>query len=208
MRVRQGDATQRERGRSADLDPAIRERVLAVVAAHRGDRGPLLPILHGLAAEFGCVDPAVVPLVADELNLSRADVHGVISFYRDFRREPAGHTVVRVCRAEACQSMGADLLIEQVCSRYGVAVGGTDAAREVTVDQVFCFGNCALSPAAEVAGELLGRATLARIEAAVGRHAADRTGSKPAHPDLARPAVEQSQVEQPQVQQVEGQDRS
>jgi formate dehydrogenase subunit gamma len=174
MTVRQGGATATPGGGSPSdrLDPATRDRVLAVVAAHRADRGPLLPILHGIAAELGHVDEAVVPLLADELNLSRADVHGVISFYHDFRREPAGRTVVRLCRAEACQSMGAVDLVQAVTERLGVGLGRTGADGAVTVEQVFCFGNCALAPAAEVAGELIGRASVDRVVAAVDRHAA------------------------------------
>lgn len=182
MTVRQGGATAAPGGGAGSLDPATRERVLAVVAAHRGDRGPLLPILHGIAAELGHVDEAVVPLLAEELNLSRADVHGVISFYHDFRRSPAGTTVVRLCRAEACQSMGAAALVDQVTGRYGVRLGETSADGAVTVEQVFCFGNCALAPAAEVAGELIGRADAARVAAAVDRHAAQaaRRAGEPA----------------------------
>lgn len=178
MSVRQDGATAAPGGGPSPdgLDPATRERVLAVVAAHRGDRGPLLPILHGIAAELGYVDEAVVPLVAEELNLSRADVHGVVSFYHDFRRAPAGTTVVRLCRAEACQSMGAAALVDQVTGRYGVPLGGTTPDGAVTVEQVFCFGNCALAPAAEVAGELIGRADADRVAAAVDRHAARAAG--------------------------------
>lgn len=179
MTVRQGGATAAPGGGSPSdgLDPVTRERVLAVVAAHRADRGPLLPILHGIAAELGYVDEAVVPLLAEELNLSRADVHGVISFYHDFRRAPAGRTVVRLCRAEACQSMGAAALVDEVTGRYGVRLGETSADRAVTVEQVFCFGNCALAPVAEVAGELIGRAGAARVAAAVDRHAARAAGA-------------------------------
>src|ERR1041384_5608705 len=92
-------------------EPGFTDRVRAVVDAHRGDRGALLPILHGLQAEFGYVGQEMVPILARELNISRADVHGVITFYTDFRAEPAGRTVVRLCRAEACQSVGAERLV-------------------------------------------------------------------------------------------------
>ncbi|HEV7646991.1 MAG TPA: NAD(P)H-dependent oxidoreductase subunit E [Actinophytocola sp.] len=129
-------------------------RVRSAVAAHRGDRGALLPILHDIQAEFGYVDKAVVPIIADELNLSRADVYGVISFYHDFREQPAAGTVVRVCRAEACQANGAAALFE-----HAEQVSG------VTVEQVFCFGNCALGPAVEINGRLVGRVDANRLDA-------------------------------------------
>jgi formate dehydrogenase subunit gamma len=90
--------------------PELAAQVRSIVADHRGERGALLPILHAVQAELGCIDPSVVPVIADELNLSRADVHGVISFYRDVRTRPPGRVQVRVCRAEACQSVGAERL--------------------------------------------------------------------------------------------------
>lgn len=132
----------------------VEARVRSAVAAHRGDRGALMPILHDIQAEFGYVDKAVVPIIADELNLSRADVYGVISFYHDFREQPAAGTVVRVCRAEACQANGAAALFE-----HAEQVSG------VTVEQVFCFGNCALGPAVEINGRLVGRVDANRLDA-------------------------------------------
>ncbi len=139
----------------------------SVVAAHRADRGALLPILHGIQSALGCVPTEVVPVVAAELNLSRADVHGVVSFYSDFRREPPGRTVVALCRAEACQSVGADALAEDVEARLGVETGATRDDGAVTLNGVFCLGNCALGPAALVDGRLLGRVTADRVEALV-----------------------------------------
>ncbi|NUT47660.1 MAG: NADH-quinone oxidoreductase subunit E [Saccharothrix sp.] len=133
------------------------ERVLAVIEAHRGDRGALLPVLHGIQAEFGYVDRSVIGLVAKELNLSRADVHGVVTFYRDFRAEPAGRVTVALCRAEACRSVGSEQLVAHAEAAYGVQVGRTGADGALTLDQVFCLGNCALGPAALVNGRLHGR---------------------------------------------------
>jgi formate dehydrogenase subunit gamma len=130
--------------------------VRSAVATHRGDRGALLPILHDIQAEFGYIDKAAVPIIADELNLSRADVYGVISFYHDFREEPVHGTLVRICRAEACQANGAEELFDHAKQASGV-----------TVEQVFCFGNCALGPAAEVGGRLVGRVDAARLDALV-----------------------------------------
>src|SRR5216117_4059750 len=140
----------------ATAGSALEQRVRAAVATHRGERGPLLPILHDIQAEFGYVDKAVVPILAAELNISRADVYGVISFYHDFREEPTRGTTVRVCRAEACQANGAEAVFEHAKRTPGV-----------TVEQVFCFGNCALGPAAEVDGRLVGRVDPAKLDALV-----------------------------------------
>lgn len=103
-----------------------------------------------------------VAVLADELNLSRADVHGVVTFYHDFRREPAGRTTVRICRAEACQAVGADSLMDWA-RESGLEPGGTTADGSVTVEQVFCLGNCALGPSVEVNGRLYGRVGTARL---------------------------------------------
>lgn len=119
--------------------------------------GALIPVLHALQEEFGYIDQAAVPLVADALNLSEADVHGVISFYHDFRETPAGRHVLRICRAEACQSMGCDRLIEHVEKRLGVNLGETTPDRSITVAAVYCLGNCALSPSAMLDGKPYGR---------------------------------------------------
>lgn len=141
----------------------ISERVRGVVEAHRGERGALLPILHHLQEEFGWIDPQVVPVLAEELNLSRADVHGVISFYTDFRSEPAGTTTVKICRAEACQSVGAERLVADAEQVFGVKVGQTTTDRSVTLGQVFCLGNCALGPSTQVNGRLYGRVDRSRL---------------------------------------------
>jgi len=119
--------------------------------------GALLPILHALQEEFGYVDAEAVPLVADALNLSHAEVHGVISFYHDFRHQPAGRHHLKMCRAEACQSMGCNRLIEHVESRLGVKLGETTGDGMFTIDPVYCLGNCALSPAMMLDGKPYGR---------------------------------------------------
>jgi formate dehydrogenase subunit gamma len=144
---------------TVDLPALVR----SVVAAHCGQRGPLLEILHELQERLGYVDPAVVPLVARELNLSRADVHGVATFYKDFRTQPPGRTSLMVCRAEACQSVGAEQLIGQLEQRLGVKVGGTTPDGSTTLDQVFCLGNCALGPSAQVNGRVHGRVDADRV---------------------------------------------
>ncbi|MEU4420521.1 formate dehydrogenase subunit gamma [Actinoplanes sp. NPDC024001] len=137
----------------------------ALVAAHRGDRGALLPILHRIQAEFGYVDADVVPVLAAELNISRADVHGVVTFYTDFRSEPAGATVLRLCRAEACQSVGAERLVAHAEQVLGIKVGQTTPDGAVTLEQVFCLGNCALGPAGQVNDRVRGRLSPARLDA-------------------------------------------
>lgn len=119
--------------------------------------GALLPILHALQDEFGYIDSAAVPLVADVLNLSRAEVHGVISFYHDFRHSPPGRHILRICRAEACQSMGCEALVEHVEKRLGVKVGETSHDRSFTIQPIYCLGNCALSPAVMLDDKLYGR---------------------------------------------------
>lgn len=134
----------------------LADRVREIVANHRDDRGALLPILHSIQDEFGCVSRTVIPLVANQLNLSRAEVHGVVSFYRDFRDEPAGRTTVRVCQAEACQSVGANELSEAVREQLGISFGETTPERDVTLDEVFCLGNCALGPSAQINQQVYG----------------------------------------------------
>lgn len=146
---------------------ALAERVRSIVAAHAGERGPLMPILHDVVEQLGYVDPAVVPVLAAELNLSRADVHGVVTFYKDFRQTPPGRVTVRLCRAEACQAVGADALADAARLRYGLDFGETAPDGSVTLDEVFCFGNCALGPSVEVAGRLHGRVDADRLVAAV-----------------------------------------
>jgi len=119
--------------------------------------GPLLPILHALQEEFGYVDEAAVPIVAEALNISHAEVHGVITFYHDFRHHPPGRHTLQVCRAESCQAMGCDKLIEHLENRLGVKIGNTTPDDAFTFLPVFCLGNCALSPAAMLDGKPYGR---------------------------------------------------
>jgi formate dehydrogenase subunit gamma len=152
---------------TAGVDPALVATVRAAVLAHAAHRGPLLPVLHALQAELGYLPADVTTVLAAELNLSRAEVHGVISFYTDFRREPAAGPVVRICRAEACQAVGAEAL-------YTAArAAGHD------VEQVFCLGNCALGPSAQVGDRLLGRVTLDRLRE-VSAEGASALGPDPA----------------------------
>ncbi|MFD3930898.1 NAD(P)H-dependent oxidoreductase subunit E [Streptomyces sp. NPDC058614] len=145
-------------------DVTVEHVVRREAARHRGERGALLPVLHAVQAELGHVPQEAIPVLADEFNLSRADVHGVVTFYHDFRREPAGRTTVRICRAEACQALGANSLVGYA-REAGLSLGETTADGAVTVEQVFCLGNCALGPAVEVNGRLHGRVSPAGLGA-------------------------------------------
>ncbi|MCW2731138.1 MAG: dehydrogenase [Mycobacterium sp.] len=144
-------------------EPNVAVLVREIAAEHHAHRGALLPILHAIQDALGCVPAEAIPVLANELNLSRADVHGVVSFYHDFRSEPPGRNMVRVCRAEACQSVGAGRLVAHLRDRHGVSLGETSRDGSLTVEQVFCLGNCALGPAAQVNGRLYGRLDEARL---------------------------------------------
>jgi formate dehydrogenase subunit gamma len=141
--------------------PLVRD----IVASHRGQRGALLPILHAVQETLGYVPPEAIPVLAEELNLSRADVHGVVSFYHDFRSAPAGRTTVRICRGEACQAVGAERLVGHLQDTCAMSLGETSPDGSLTVEQVFCLGNCALGPAAQVNGRLQGRLDESRLSA-------------------------------------------
>lgn len=148
--------------RSWDNDAA-----LSIVQEKKTLDGALMPILHALNDEFGYVDSSVVPVIADELNLSRAEVHGVLSFYHDFRKEPAGHHVVKICRAEACQSMQGRALEDHVKRRLGVELGGTTPDRKFTLEPVYCLGLCACAPSMTIDGKPHGRVTPQRFDALI-----------------------------------------
>ena len=135
----------------------VLETTLAIVNELKSLEGPLLPILHALQHEYGYVPEAALPLIARELNLSRAEVHGVVTFYHEFRHHPAGRHVVRICRAEACQSMGGRDIAEHACKTLDLDWGGTTPDGKVTLEPVYCLGLCSVAPAAQVDGELHGR---------------------------------------------------
>jgi formate dehydrogenase subunit gamma len=147
------------------LDSVTISRLDQILAEHQGLEGPLLPILHGVQAAFGYVPQDTLPVIAAHLNISRAEVHGVVSFYHDFREAPAGRHVVKLCRAEACQAMGADALAGRVQAALGC--DWHDTAGDVTLEPVFCLGLCACGPAAMVDGQLIGRADVDAIMAKV-----------------------------------------
>ncbi len=138
-----------------------------IIAAHVGLEGAALPILHALQEEFGYVPKQSEPMIADALNVSRAEVHGVISFYHDFRRTPPGRHVLKVCRAEACQSVGAAAMADRLLARLGMAWGGTTRDGSLTVEPTFCLGLCACGPAALLDGEPLARLDDAGLHAVI-----------------------------------------
>jgi formate dehydrogenase subunit gamma len=144
------------------------ETARALIEEQQSLPGALLPILHSLQDEFGYVDEEAVRLVARALNISQAEVHGTISFYHEFRHSVPGAHVLKICRAEACQSMGCDHLIRHVESSLGVKLGDTTPDGAVTVEQVFCLGLCAMSPAVMLDGEPYGRVSPDNVDFLIG----------------------------------------
>ncbi|MFN7026725.1 MAG: formate dehydrogenase subunit gamma [Pseudorhizobium sp.] len=133
------------------------ERARVIIEELRHLEGPMLPILHALQHEFGFIPEEVKPLLANELNLSRAEVHGVVTFYHDFRNAPAGRHVLKLCRAEACQAMGAEDIAERVRQLFGIDFHQTTLDGAVTLEPVYCLGLCACAPAAMLDGDVYGR---------------------------------------------------
>jgi formate dehydrogenase subunit gamma len=132
---------------------------------YRNVPGGLLPLLHAVQAELGHVPPEAVPEIARAMNLSRAEVHGVISFYHDFRTEPAGRHTVQICRAEACQAMGGRALEAHAKGSLGVDFGGTTVDGAITLEPVYCLGNCACSPSVRIDDKVYARVDAARLDA-------------------------------------------
>ena len=140
-------------------------RVSEIIAAHSPLEGPTVPIFHALQEEFGFIDDEAVPLIASALNLSRAEVHGVVTFYHDFRRKPAGRHVLKICRAEACQALGSPALSDEMLRREGLEWGETTSDGSLTVEAVYCLGLCACAPAALYDGEPIARLNRDLLEA-------------------------------------------
>ncbi|HML92427.1 formate dehydrogenase subunit gamma [Methyloceanibacter sp.] len=124
------------------------ERANEIIAQHQDQKGAALPILHALQEVFGCVPLAAEPLIADALNITRAEVHGCVTFYHDFRREPPGRRTLKICLAESCQASGVRALAKRAKEKLGVEMGGTTADARVTLEPVYCLGLCHSSPAA------------------------------------------------------------
>ena len=151
---------------NADIDEScLTETVSAVCAAYDNRPADLIEMLHEIQARLGYVPEGATQLLAQALNLSRAEVHGVISFYHDFHRAPQGRHVVRVCRAEACQAVGCEALANHAETSLGVAFGETRGDGKATLEAVYCLGNCALGPSVTIDGDLHGRVDAQRFDA-------------------------------------------
>jgi formate dehydrogenase subunit gamma len=135
----------------------IASRTAAIIQEMKGLEGPLLPILHGIQEEFGHVPQDALPVIAEALNISRAEVHGVVTFYHDYRSHPAGRHVLKVCQAEACQSMGSDAIAAKLKQLLGIGFHETTRDGSVTLEPVYCLGLCACAPSAMLDGEVIGR---------------------------------------------------
>ena len=146
------------------MNAAAQETLQAILAQHAGMQGALLPILHAVQAAFGHVPADALPIIARDQNISRAEAHGVMSFYHDFREEPAGRTVLKLCRAEACQAVGAEALGIAAREKLGIDWHETTRDGAITLDPVFCLGLCACGPAAMVNGKLVGRVDAAKLD--------------------------------------------
>ena len=149
--------------RVADMTDSA-QNIDDAIAANRALPGALLPVLHAIQDALGFIPPDAVPRIAHALNLSQAEVHGVITFYHDFRSSPPGRHVLKLCRAEACQSRGSVALAAHLSRRLGVAWKETSRDGAVTIEPVYCLGNCALSPALMIDGKLRGRITAAALD--------------------------------------------
>jgi formate dehydrogenase subunit gamma len=142
-------------------------RAADILRRHKGREGALLPILHDIQAAYGCIPQEALPFIAQALNLSRAEVHGVVSFYHDFRERPAGRHVLKLCRAEACQSMNGEALADRVLKHFGIPWGGTTPDGQLTIEATYCLGLCACAPSAMLDGEPMARLTPALIDTIV-----------------------------------------
>lgn len=159
----------------ATLDASDRQTIEKVLSDLGDMPGALLPVLHGIQDALGHVPPAAIPLVAEHLNLSRADVHGVVTFYHHFRTTRPGRHTLQICRAEACQSMGCGALEDHARQRLGIDYHETTADGAISLEPVYCLGNCACSPAVMIDGQLYGRVSPERLDALVAKA---REGSK------------------------------
>lgn len=146
-------------------EPWNEKRGAEIIAEHSRHEGPTLVILHALQEAFGYVPEPAIPMIASVLNLSRAEVYGVSTFYHDFRNEPPGRHVLKLCRAEACQAAGADALAARAEAKLGIKLGNTSADARVTLQPIYCLGLCATAPSAMFDGRVVGRLDDRRIDA-------------------------------------------
>ncbi|MFZ0570513.1 MAG: formate dehydrogenase subunit gamma [Rhodomicrobium sp.] len=153
------------------MTPTVEDIARGIITRHLGQEGAALPILHALQEEFGYLPEETLPAVADALNITRAEIYGVATFYHDFHLEPRGKHSLTLCRAEACQSMGAVALAERTKARLGVDFGETTLDGQVTLEQTFCLGLCACAPSATVDGKLVGRLSPQKLDAIIAETA-------------------------------------
>ena len=146
---------------------AVKDQIDAIVREFVGRPGPLLLVLHAVQNEFGYVPEEAIPLIATALNLSRAEVHGVVSFYHHFRRAPSGKHLIHVCRAESCQAMNSERLVAHAQQRLQIGFHETTADGRFSLEPVYCLGNCACSPAVMIDNELYGRVSAERFDALI-----------------------------------------
>ena len=152
---------------ASGYEPWDAARGAEIIAEHAKLEGATLVILHALQEAFGYVPEPAIPMIASALHLSRAEVHGVFTFYHDFRHQPAGHHVLKLCRAEACQAAGGDALAARAETQLGISLGNTTADQRVTLEPIYCLGLCATAPSAMLDGRVVGRLDAARIDALV-----------------------------------------
>jgi len=148
---------------SADTEALIQE----IIASHKDMDGAAMPILHAVQEALGYVPEAAIPAIAAALNVSRAEMYGVVTFYHDFRREPAARHVLKLCRAEACQARGCDRVASALESALGIKFGETSADGQVTLEAVYCLGLCAVGPSAMVDDRIMARLTDAKVASLV-----------------------------------------
>ncbi len=173
IKTNNGPKRQPEPFKLPDSDLAL--SVAQICAAHGNKPDELLEILHAIQHAHGFIPEPALPVIAHALNRSRAEIHGVVTFYHDYRREPAGQHVVKICRAEACQAMGTDALCRHAEDTLGTKMGETSPDGRATLEATYCLGNCAMSPAIMIDGELFGRVDATRFDvliAALGNRSA------------------------------------
>jgi formate dehydrogenase subunit gamma len=155
------------------------EQILRIARELKDKPGALIPILHGIQEELGFVPPDAVALIAEVLNLTRAEVHGVVTFYHDFRSEPPGRHIVRICQAESCQATGSEALTAHARRHMGIDFHQTTRDSNFTLEPVYCLGNCAGSPSVMIDQEIFGRVTPARLESILKEAQETSDGAKP-----------------------------
>jgi formate dehydrogenase subunit gamma len=148
-------------------EPWNETRAAEIIAENSKLEGATLVILHAVQEAFGYVPEPAIPMIASALNLSRAEVHGVFTFYHDFRHQPAGRRVLKLCRAEACQAAGGDVLAARAEATLGISLGNTTADERVTLEPIYCLGLCATAPSAMLDGRVVGRLDEQRLDALV-----------------------------------------